>query len=129
VPWFAAGLLLLGCLGVAAAWVSLALLGGRQCGWMATLAALDAAWLLRLGGAAPGPGRMLAGVAGTALTVGLANWGIIAAHLAGAFGLEFIDSALRLGPALAWTLAGLANGPVELAWLLAALLLAALATR
>ncbi len=129
VPWFAAVLLVLGCLGVAAAWVSLALLSDNQCGWMAPLAALDAAWMLRIGGAAPGPGRMLAGVAGTALTLVLANWGIVAAQLAGVLGLQVLDSALRLGPSLAWTLAGLANGAAELAWIALALMLAAVTAR
>lgn len=128
-PWFAAALLTLGSGGVAAAWISLASLSGSQCAWMAALAALDAAWLLRLGGVAPGTRRMLAGGAATLATVVLANWGIVAANLAGMMGLDFLGSAVRLGPSLAWTLSGLANGPQELAWLAGGLLLALVASR
>ena len=45
--WPGALLALVGSVGVAAAWVAVAVLGTSQCGWMAVIAALDAAWLLR----------------------------------------------------------------------------------
>ena len=44
-------------------------------------------------------------------------------------GLPFSDSVLRLVPSLAWKLATLANAPTDLAWLVAGLLLAAIASR
>jgi len=128
-PWFALVLVLLGCFGLAAAWVVIALLSGSQGAWMALLAALDAAWLLRLGGARPGWTRMGVGVAATALTIVLANWGIVAAHLGGMLGLGFTDATLRLGPSLAWTLAALANGGADLLWFAAGLTLAAIMSR
>ena len=127
LPPFALLLLLFGCGGLAAAWVIIALISGSQCAWMATLAALAAALLLRLGGAAPGWKRPLAAVVATALTVALANWGIVAAQLAGMMGLGVFESVVRLGPTTAWTMAGLANGPAELAWIAGALVLAAVA--
>ena len=129
LPWLALALMALGCTGFAAAWAAVAMLSGSQCAWMAPLAALDAAWLLRLGGAKPGAARMWLGVTATAISIVLANWSIVAAHLAGMMGLDFLASALKLGPSLAWTLSGLANGPAELAWMTAALVLAAVASR
>ena len=129
IPWFALCLLALGCAGFAAAWTAVAMLSGAQCAWMAPLAALDAAWLLRLGGAKPGMARMWLGIMATAVTIVLANWSIVAANLAGMMGLDFLGSALRLGPSLAWTLSGLANGVDELAWMAAALVLAAISSR
>jgi hypothetical protein len=129
IPWLALCLLTLGCAGFAAAWTAVAMLSGAQCAWMAPLAALDAAWLLRLGGGKPGWARMWLGVMATAVTIVLANWSIVAANLAGMMGLDFLGSALRLGPSLAWTLSGLANGMDELAWMAGALVLAAILSR
>jgi len=129
IPWFALSLLALGCVGFAAAWTAVAMLSGAQCAWMAPLAALDAAWLLRLGGAKRGMARMWFAIMATAVTIVLANWSIVAANLAGMMGLDFLGSALRLGPSLAWTLSGLANGVDELAWMAAALVLAAISSR
>jgi hypothetical protein len=122
-------LLALGVAGFAAAWVALALLTGRQCSWMAPLAALDAALLLRLGGMAPGWRRAAWALLATALMIALAQWGIIAAQLGAMLGLDPLTSALRLGPSLAWTLAQLANQPGDLLWLGAGLALAVLAAR
>ena len=128
-PWFAALLALVGGFGLAAAWIAIAMISWHQSAWMALLAALDAAFLLRLGGAKPGLLRMVLGVAATLLAIVLANWGIVAAHMAGMMGMGFSDAALRLGPSLAWTLSTLANAPTDLAWLLAGIVLAAIASR
>jgi len=128
-PWFAALLALIGGLGLAAAWVAVAMISWHQSAWMALLAALDAAFLLRLGGARPGPLRMVLGVAATLLAIALANWGIVAAHMAGMMGLGFSDAVLKLVPSLAWTLSTLANAPTDVAWLLAGIVLAAVASR
>jgi hypothetical protein len=65
----------------------------------------------------------------TALTIVMANWSIASTYMGGVMGLPFLDSALRLGPDLAWTLLKLANGPGDLAWMAAALVLAAIAAR
>ena len=129
IPWFALVLAMLGCAGLAAAWVAAALLTGSQCAWMALLAALDAAWLLRLGGASPGNARMIVGVLATIATIALAHWGIVAAHLSGMLGLGFLDAALRLGPSLAWTLSTLATHTIDLVLLAAGVVLAAIASR
>jgi hypothetical protein len=127
--WFAIVLATLGSTGVAAAWVAASMIAQSQCAWMAVVAALDAAWLLRLAGAPRGNGRMLAGLASTVVAIALAHWGIVSAHLAGMMGLGFVDTALRLGPTLAWTLSTLANTGSDLAWLAAGLVVAVLASR
>jgi hypothetical protein len=72
---------------------------------------------------------MLAGLASTVVAIALAHWGIVSAHLAGMMGLGFVDTALRLGPTLAWTLSTLANTGSDLAWLAAGLVVAVLASR
>src|SRR3546814_3721523 len=64
LPAFA--LLLLGCLGIAAAWVLLALAIDSQAGWMAVVAALDAVLMLRLGRMRPGWPRPASAVLGPA---------------------------------------------------------------
>jgi hypothetical protein len=128
-PWFAALLALIGSLGLAAAWVAVAMISWHQSAWMAPLAALDAAFLLRLGGAKPGLLRMALGVVATLLAIAFANWGIVAAHMAGMMGMGFGDAALKLGPSLAWTLSTLANAPTDVAWLVAGVVLAAIASR
>lgn len=127
--WFAFALLLFGVSGLAAAWISVAAISGKPCAWMAAVAALDAAWLLRLARVAPGNGRMLAGVTATAASIALANWGIAAAQVGVVMGLGFLDSALRLGPSLAWTLIDLGSGPAEFAWTAAGLVLALIVSR
>ena len=106
-----------------------AAISGAPCAWMAPIAALDAAWLLRLARVPSGNGRMLAGVAATVGSIALANWGVAAAQMGVVMGLSFLDSALRLGPSLAWTLTDLASGPAEFAWIAAGLLLALIASR
>ena len=73
---------------------------------------------------------LLAGILGTdavwvALAVALAQWLIVATQMGSALGLQPVDSALRLGPALALQFMRLSLGRAELAWLLASLPVAA----
>lgn len=96
---------------------------------MALLAALDAALLLRIGGMPPGARRATWAVAATAATILIANWGIVAAGIGRLVGLPPLESALKLGTGLAWTVAQLLNGPADLAWLVASLVVAAVAAR
>ncbi|HEY0661230.1 MAG TPA: hypothetical protein VGD21_07925 [Lysobacter sp.] len=129
VGWLSWLLLLLGIGGFAAIWVVLAWSNDTQCSWMALLGALDIAWMLRLGGWPSGPRRALLGIAATAVIVLLANWWIIAVQLGAVLGFEPWDSATRLGVHHAWTLAQLANGPLDLVWIAAGLVLAVIASR
>jgi len=110
-------LLLLGVITAALAWWFVALISGRQAGWMAVLAALEIAFMLRLGTLPAGLARVALTLLGTLLVALAANWGIASAYLGGSMGLNPWDSALRMGPFMAWTLLGLANGAAEWLWL------------
>ena len=120
---------LAGSIGFAAAWILLAAWTGGQCSWMAVLAGLDAALLLRLARVAPGLPRSAWGALATMLAIGMANWGIAATEMGRMVGLLPGDSLLRLGASHGWTLVSLANGPVDLAWLAAGMVIAAIASR
>lgn len=115
--------------GFAAIWALLALVGSTQASWMAVIGALDIAWMLRLSGWPAGGGRMLAGVLGTGVAIVLTQWIIIATQLGSVLGLKPWESMLRLGFDHAWTLAQIANGATDLAWLAAAVVVAALVSR
>lgn len=128
-PWFAAVLLVLASAGCAALWSLLAATTGRQCSWMAVVAALDAALLLRMARIRPGAARAVWGVLATAAAIAVANWFIAATQLGKMFGLLPWASTLKLGAGHAWTLAQLANGAVDVAWLAAGLVIAAVASR
>ena len=123
--WLAPIILLLGAAFVTAIWVLLAIYQGKQVGWMAWLAALDAALLLRFAGMRRGAARAALAALTTVLVAVMANWLIIASQLGFFFGLLPWESALLLRPGHAWTLAQLANGPWDLVSLGLAPLLAA----
>jgi len=118
--------LLAGVLGADAVWVGLAVASNRPCSWMALLAAVDVALLLRLTGVAPGTARITVAVLATALAVALAQWLIVATQMGVVLGLQPLDSAARLGPVLARQLLSLSLDRGDLAWMLASLPLAAL---
>lgn len=123
--WLWPPLLLLGSVTMALAWLTFALVTGSQGGWLAIIAALEAAWMLRLGELHGGKPRMCIAMLATLLIALAANWGIAAAWIGGPMGLTPWESALRMGPHLGWTLIGLANGPLEILCLGIGLLLAA----
>ena len=125
----ALALLLLGSVGIAAAWVLLALASDRQLGWMAVVAAFDTTLMLRLGRMRPGWPRAASAVLGTALAIALANWGIVASQVGKSMALLPWESMFRLGPDFIWTLTLLANDRVDFAWWAAALVVAAVASR
>lgn len=118
-------LLVFGCLGVAAAWVLLALYGNGQKGWMAVLAALDAAWMLRTGGLRPGWTRCALALLGTLATIALANWGIAALQIGLPMGLDLWESLSKPGVRYVWLLADLANSSFDKACIAVAAVLAA----
>ena len=120
--WLWPVLLLLGSITLTIAWLLVALSTGTQAGWMAILAALEAAWMLRLGTFRAGPARVAVTLLATVLIAVAANWLIAAAYVGGPMGLPPWESALRMGPHFAWTLLSLANGLGELIWLCIALL-------
>lgn len=121
--------MLLGAAGFAAAWVLLAFALGQVFAWMAVVAALDVALLLRMGRVRPGLPRAAFGVVATGLTIAFATWGVLAALSGLPLGLLPWEAVLRLGPHHAWTLFTLAYGQFELAWYAIAIVVAAVASR
>ena len=117
VTWLWPFMLLLGLLVAPMAWVLLALMTGRQAGWMAVVTALELVFMLRLGTLGPGRMRIALVVLGTLLVSAVAYWSIASAWMGGSIGLNPMDAALRMGPHLAWTLITLANGAMEWIWL------------
>jgi len=115
--WLWPPMLLLGVVTATLAWLFIALLSGRQAGWMAVLAAVDIAFMLRLGTLRAGRTRVVLTLLATLLVALAANWGIASAYLGGSMGLNPWESALRMGPYLAATLIGLANGAAQWLWL------------
>ena len=127
--WLWPFLLLLGALTLTVAWASLALASGRQHGWVALLAALQAAWMLRLGGMRPGWARAaLAAAATVAVTVAV-QWLVASGHIGGQMGMAPWEAAPKMGARYVWTLAGLANSRLDLLCLALAPLLALRAGR
>lgn len=125
--WLAPVLLALGIAAATVLWVLAALALGRQCGWIALPVALELALILRWSGLCAGPARAALAAAGTLATSAAAQWGIAAAHIGGAMGLDPWTSALKMGPAYAATLSALANTGFDLLCLAAAPVLAAAA--
>lgn len=127
--WLAPVMLPLGGILLALLWMLLALYLGRPCGWMAMSSALVFPQALRLGGISRGWPRGTLAVLATLLTIALVNWGIAAAQIGASLGLNPWDSALKLGPDYAWTLAKLANQMADRLWMGLALVVAAIAGR
>ena len=91
-----------GLLGVVTVWVTLALLTDLACGWMALVAALDFAVLLRLVRTPAGTARTSLAILATMLACLASAWLIVAGQFGAMLGLDPVTSALRLGPVLAW---------------------------
>lgn len=126
---WAASLLLFGATGMTAAWVVLGLWNSHTNGWMALLAGLDMAWMLRLGRWPAGRVRGLTAAVATLAIALAANWGTAASQVALDLGMDPLRSAARLGPDFALTLLALANGPLDALAILAGLVVAYLAAR
>lgn len=107
------------------AWVVLSLKTGTQLGWMAVAVALELVFMLRLGTLRGGLLRMSLVVGGTLLITALSWWIVASAWMGGSMGLLPWESALRMGPRLAWTLIDLATTLRDWLWVGAAVLLGA----
>lgn len=116
--------LAVGVLGMTAAWLALAMAVRGPCGWLAPLAALDMALMLRLS-AAPA-GRLRAGLAvlGTVAAVATSYWMIAATQMGNLLGLSPLESAQRLGPVLAGELVRHMTSAWDIAFAALALVLA-----
>ena len=123
--WFALPLLALGASGFAAGWLLLALALGRQCAWLAPLAALDMVLLLRISRWPAGASRAAWAMVATLATAGLANFFIAGGQVGMGLGLRPWEAATRLGPHYALLLAELANSRLDLGLYAAGLVVAA----
>ncbi len=113
-----------GVMGMVALWSVVSLWLRDPSGWLALVAALDLALLLRLSAMPAGRPRAWAAVAGTAVAVALGYWFHAAISMGMLLGLQPVDSALRLGPVLAGELLRHATSGWDIAWAVIALPLA-----
>lgn len=124
IGWLPLAALSLGVLGMSALWIAVSWAVGSPCVWLAPVAALDMALMLRMGGAPAGRRRAALAVAGTLATVAISAWMIAATQMGRMLGLSPLESAQRLGPVLAGELTRHATSLWDLAWLGLALALA-----
>ena len=114
-------------LGMTAAWVAVAIATGKPCAWMGLIVVADVYLLLRLVGARRALWLAVAAAALAALTITSAYWMITATYLGAVFGLTPVESAQRLGPALAWAMTDIQISFADRVLLAAAVPLAAIA--
>jgi hypothetical protein len=107
--------------GFAALWTLAAVYSGRQCSFMAVVGAVDVLWVLSLAPALRTVQRAVVAAGATLVLVLLANWAIIAINVGAPLGVAPLEAMDKLGAHHALTLAGLANGWVDLVWVLLAL--------
>lgn len=117
VNWLWPLMLLIALVAAVLLWWFVALASGRQAGWMAVVGAVELAFMLRLGALRRPWPRIGLTLLGTVLVAAVANWAIAASYVGSSLGLVPWESALRMGPHMAWTLIQLANGAAEVMWL------------
>ena len=117
---------LAGVAGMVGAWVALGALAGSSFSWLALVAAVDVALLLRLTHAPPGRARSAVALLATLAIVAIAQWLLAATRVGALVGLEPFASLSRLGPALGWQVIKLSLDRVDWVLLLASLPLAAI---
>lgn len=117
VNWLWPLMLLIALVAAVLLWWFVALASGRQAGWMAVVGAVELAFMLRLGALRRPWLRVCLTLLGTVLVAAVANWAIAASYVGSSLGLVPWESALRMGPHMAWTLIQLANGAAEVMWL------------
>ena len=89
--------------GVAAIWAGFGLAWRTPCGWMALVAALDAAVLMRLAGFPAGSARARIALAATALSIPVGAFVVAAVVIGVGFGTLPHEAIWRIGPDMAAT--------------------------
>jgi len=110
--------------GVAAIWCGLTVILGHPCGWMAVVAALDAALLMRLASFPQGRERAAFAITITLATVLAAAYLYATAHIGMLLGMRPAESVWKMSPSLAQLFVSANVGWVEYAWLAAAMFVA-----
>lgn len=118
--WFALLACAVAVVGVAAVWAGMSLVTRSLCGWMAVIAALDAALLLRLANWPGGRGRALAALAVVVLTVLVAAYFVATAQIGRTLGLRPFEALPRMSLELAALYLRSNAGWVEALWSLSA---------
>ncbi len=116
--------LCIGILGMTAAWLALSMYLRSPCGWLAPVAALDMALMLRLSAAPAGRTRAALALLSTMAAIALSYWMIASTQMAQLLGLTPLESAQRLGPVLAGELVKHMTSAWDVGFTLLALLLA-----
>jgi hypothetical protein len=127
--WIVLPALIMAVLGVAAVWAGVTMVSGSRAPWFAMIVALDAVLILHLAGWRRIGGHAMLALAVTAATIVVAQGFIASAQIGSALGLRLADALPRMSAELA-VLHVCSNAHAsELAWYLAALLLAAWLSR
>jgi glucan phosphoethanolaminetransferase (alkaline phosphatase superfamily) len=128
--WLLPGIALLaGVLGMTAVWVAVSTISNSPSSWLALVAAMDVALLMKLTNAPAGRARLVIAVLATATAIVLSFWLIVATQMGISLGMGPLASSFRLGPALACQLTRLYLINTDWIFLLASLPLAAILTR
>lgn len=128
-PTLAYAACLVAVLGVSAVWGEVAALTRGQAAWIAVVAALDAALLLRLARWPAGATRAALAIGVTAVTIVGGNFFVATAQIGQLMGLRPIEAIGRMSLELAAMHVRANSGWPELAWYAGALFLAWRATR
>jgi hypothetical protein len=110
--------------GLSAVWAGVAALSGGNAAWMALVAALDTALLLRLAGHPPGRRRALLGVLITAATVACSAVLVASAKIGMVMGMKPMAALGRISAEMVPLWLGAQLGIGDLLWVVAGLLLA-----
>jgi hypothetical protein len=127
--WLAFAACFVAIVGVSAVWAGVSLILAGICAWIAVLAALDAALLLRLASWPSGSGRAALALAVTLATVLVANYFVASAQIGRVMGLRPVEAVTRMSLDLAALYAQSNFGPIEAAWYAAAAVVAWLSAR
>lgn len=111
------GACLFAIVGVAALWAGASLILGGLSSWIAVLAALDAALLLRLAGWPHGRTRVALALAVTGLTALVAGYFVATAQVGRVMGMRPYEALPRMSPELAWFYLQTQLGWAEAVWL------------
>ncbi|MCK7594353.1 hypothetical protein [Pseudomarimonas salicorniae] len=110
--------------GLSAVWAGVAALSGSNASWMAVVAALDSALLLRLAGHPPGRRRAALGVVITAATIACSAIMVAAAKIGMVVGMKPMAALSRISPEMVPLWLGGQVGWMDALWVASGILIA-----